>query len=162
MGYDLGADKDLQRRRAFHEAGHVVCALAYGIPILAASIADNHSHMLRGRYRPPLASIGLEAMTVLCMSGAAAEEFFCGPITDGGDCVDLEMARDYLTRAGFDPLRVGAGLKQARDAAQRLVRTPAVEDRIRLIADALLRHGTLSGDDIGALVGLDSVGRSFY
>jgi hypothetical protein len=35
-----------------------------------------------------------------------------------------------------------------RDAAQRLVRSPWAQQRIRLLADALLRTGSLSGDEI--------------
>ena len=61
------------------------------------------------------------------------------------------MARDYLTRAGCDPLQVEAGIAQAKAAAERFVRTPAVQDRIRRIASALLRHARLSGEAICAL-----------
>jgi hypothetical protein len=34
-----------------------------------------------------------------------------------------------------------------------LVRTPAVADRIRVVAAALLRHGALTGDEIFELSG---------
>jgi hypothetical protein len=35
--------------------------------------------------------------------------------------------------------------------SHRLVRTPWAQERIRLVAAALLQHGTLSGDDIVGL-----------
>ena len=57
------------------------------------------------------------------------------------------MARDYLARQ-FDPLQIAAELVRYRDAAQRLVRSPWARQRIRLLADALLRHGTLSAEQI--------------
>ena len=38
-----------------------------------------------------------------------------------------------------------------RDAAQRLVRSPWAQQRIRLLPDALLRNGALTGDEIAGL-----------
>ena len=52
----------------------------------------------------------------MCLSGPAAEELFCGPITDDGDRVDYEMARHYLADR-FDRLRVEAEI--TRRAAAR-------------------------------------------
>ncbi len=86
-------------------------------------------------------------MVTLCLAGPEAEKEFCGPITDNSDRVDYEMAREYLARQ-LNPLQVGAELVRYRDAAQRLVRSPWARQRIRLLADALLRHGTLTGEQI--------------
>jgi hypothetical protein len=78
----------------------------------------------------------------------ASEERFCGSIDDGSDQVEYTIARRYLARQ-FGPLQVAAEIARLRDAAQRLVRTAWAEERIRLLADALLRHGgTLSGEEI--------------
>jgi hypothetical protein len=38
-----------------------------------------------------------------------------------------------------------------RDAAQRLVQTAWAQQRIRLVAEALLQCGTLTGEEISAL-----------
>jgi hypothetical protein len=84
----------------------------------------------------------------MCLAGAAAEEFFCGRIDDHSDRTKIAMAKDYLARAGYDLLQIGFQLNHYRDAAQRLVRTPWARHRIRLIAAALLQHGTLSGEEI--------------
>jgi hypothetical protein len=65
------------------------------------------------------------------------------------------MARTYLSRR-FDALRIGAEIARLRDAADRLVRTPWVQDRIQLIAAALLHHGTLTGDEIGVMIAADA------
>ena len=82
------------------------------------------------------------------LAGPAAEELFCGAITDGSDQVDYEMARTYLARR-FDPLRIGVEIGGARDAAGRLVKDQ--QQRMRAIAAALLEHGTLSGEDIAGI-----------
>jgi hypothetical protein len=74
-----------------------------------------------------------------------------GPIANGSDRADYEIARHYLARQ-FDSLKVGAEIARLRDAAQRLVRTPRAQHRIRLVADALLQHGTLTGDQIGGVI----------
>jgi hypothetical protein len=45
-------------------------------------------------------------------------------------------------------LQIGAEFSRYHDAAQRLVRSPWAHHRIVAIADALLRNGSLSGDEI--------------
>jgi hypothetical protein len=142
--------QDLHRRRAYHEASHVACALQFGIPVISVTIAADTPHMHRGHYRPP-PSIGLEAMVTLYLAGPVGEQHFCGAINDGSDAVDYAMAREYLADGGWDALQVEAKIKLAQDAADRLVRTPAVQDRIRLLAAALMRHGTLTGGQISEL-----------
>jgi hypothetical protein len=42
--------------------------------------------------------LALECMVTLCPAGPEAEREFCGPINDGSDRVDYEMAREYLAR----------------------------------------------------------------
>ena len=86
-------------------------------------------------------------MVTLCLAGPEAEREFCGPITENSDRVDYEMAHEYLARQ-LNPLQIEAELTRYRDAAQRLVRSPWARHRIRVLADALLRQGTLSGEQI--------------
>ena len=144
----------LRQRISFHEAGHATAALVYNIPIIAVSIDADVPHLHRGHYRAP-ANFGLERLVTMCLAGPAAERYFVGPITDGGDQPDIQMARGYLSQR-FDPLTVGAEIVRLRDAADRLVRTLWVQDRIRWIAAALLRHGTLTGDEIGVMIVADA------
>ena len=82
----------LSERTAYHEAGHATAALAFGIPIISVTVDNGTPHMHRGHYRAPH-DRGLEVMVTLCLAGPAAEALFCGPITDGSDHVDIEMAR---------------------------------------------------------------------
>jgi hypothetical protein len=119
-----------------------------GIPVLSVTI-DNAPNMHRGAYKAAHAC-GLECLTVLCLAGIAAEEMLCGPITDGGDAPDLQMAREYLARAIPNPLRAAAELARCRVAAERLVRSEFARQRIAKLAAALLRQGTLRGEEIFA------------
>jgi hypothetical protein len=54
------------------------------------------------------------------------------------------MACEYLARCVANPLQAAAELARYRDAARRLVRSPWAHQRIHLLADALLRQGTLT------------------
>jgi hypothetical protein len=132
--------------RERHESGHVCAALVYGILVLSVTI-DPPPNLRRGAYKAEH-SCGLERLTVLCLAGPAAEEMFCGPITDGGDEPDLRMAREHLARSISNPLQAAAELSRCRAAAERLIRSAWAQQRIRLLADGLLRCGTLSGEEI--------------
>jgi hypothetical protein len=44
----------------------------------------------------------------LCLAGPEAEREFCGPVNDGSDRVDYEMAREYLARRIANPLQAAA------------------------------------------------------
>jgi hypothetical protein len=138
-----------RERAAYHEAGHCAAAIAFGIRIIRVTIENKTPHLLRGHYRAQH-DAGLECMATLCLSGPAAEEYFCGSIEDCADRIDYEMARRHLARR-FEPLRLAAEIARHREAAERLVRTPWAQQRIELIADALVRHGTLTGEEICGL-----------
>ena len=56
----------------------------------------------------------------------------------------------------YDAMQIGVALARYRDAADKLIRTPWAQQRIRLIADALLRHGSLTGDEIGIMIAADA------
>jgi hypothetical protein len=135
-----------RERCAYHESGHVTAALVFGVPIISVTI-DHPPHMHRDAYKAAHAC-GLEHLTTLCFAGIAAEEMFCGPITDGGDLADYAKAREYLARSIPNPLRAAAELARARESAQRLVRSQWAQARIAKLAEALLARGTLSGEEI--------------
>lgn len=149
VGAEVFRKQVAARRRSFHEAGHCCCAIQFGIPIISVTNNSTTPHMLRGHYCAPSGDIGVGVMATLCLSGPASETFFCGRIDDGSDATDIAMAREYLSRR-YDALRIGTELTRHRDAAERLVRDQA--QRIQQIADALLRHGTLSGEQLSSIM----------
>ena len=125
-----------------------MAALVFAIPVIRVTIADDRPHLRRAHYHAQDADFGLECMVTLYLAGPEAEKEFCGPITDGSDQNDYQMAREYLALRIANPLHAAAELACYRDAAQRLVRSAWAQHLICLLADALLRHGTLSGDEI--------------
>jgi hypothetical protein len=137
----------LQERCAYHESGHAVAALTFGIPIITVTIENDRPHLHRGRYHVSDADLGLESMMTLCLAGPEAEKEFCGPIDDGSGQTDYQMAREYLARSIANPLQAAADSRY-RDAAQRLVRSSWAQRRIVMLAAALLRNGALTGEQI--------------
>ena len=121
----------IAKRAAYHELGHVIAAITYGIPIISVSINSTTPQMHRGNYQAP-ADIGLEAICILCLAGPASEEYFCGKIDDGSDQTDIATVRKYLSRQ-YDALQIRFQFDRLRDAADKLVRDPWAQERIRVV-----------------------------
>jgi hypothetical protein len=66
------ATDDLRCRNAYHEAGHTVAALTYGVPVLKVTIDEDPPYMHRGRY-DDRSDFAVEAVVVLCLCGGEAE-----------------------------------------------------------------------------------------
>jgi hypothetical protein len=121
------------------------------VPIISCTIDPEHPHLLRDDYRAFDPAFWVEVMTVLCLSGPAAEEYFVGAFDDDADKGDIMQAREILARQ-YGPLQIGFALTRYKDAADRLVRTEWAQQRIPLIANALLQRGTLTADEIGVII----------
>jgi hypothetical protein len=103
-------------------------------------------HVWHGGYQI-CASLAPEAYGVFCLAGGSAEKMVFGSITPGSDTNDVAMCRKNLFATGrFNHFTVGAELLRLRASADRLA--VSERDRIRLIAEALLRHGRLTGEQI--------------
>jgi hypothetical protein len=110
------------------------------------TIEGDRPHLLRDRFRQER-SLATEALAIVCLSGPAAEQLFFGP--DGGDEIDQQMARRYL-RACFADSEIEFQMLRMRYGAERLVASE--QTKIEIVADALLRLGTLSGDEVAELL----------
>jgi hypothetical protein len=75
----------------------------------------------------------------------AVEAITSAQIDDGSDRIDQQMARRYL-RDCFADGQIEQQLVRMRLAVERLVSSS--RRQIEIIVDALLRHGTLTGDEI--------------
>jgi hypothetical protein len=114
----------------------------------SATIEHGQPHFVRGRFQRTR-DLAIEHLCIISLAGPAAEELFCGPITDSGDKVDLRIARGYL-EPYFPAIALGAHLHRLRAAAQRLVID--AKPKIKLIADALIAYGSLTGDEVYELL----------
>jgi hypothetical protein len=138
-------DSELLRRIATHEAGHTIACVTFAVPIVGVTVLDR-PHLQRGPLPPGLA---LEIVGTICLAGQAAEEAFCAPLPPGdpGDLFDYEMAERHLRRH-VGPLRLSLEFTRLRDSARALVRTSWAKRAIPLLAEALQRCGTLTGDQV--------------
>jgi ATP-dependent Zn protease len=134
----------LRKRLATHESGHTIAAINFGIPIIHATIAAGHPHLLRDRFRRER-SLATESLAIVCLSGPAAEALFFGSIDDGSDETDQLMARDYL-RSYYRDAEIACQMLRMQRAAERLVSSSRRE--IEPIAAALMQRGTLTGAEV--------------
>jgi hypothetical protein len=133
----------LRERRATHESGHAVGCLVLGLPIISVTIEDNGAYLHRGYYRQQR-GLATECLCIMSLAGAEAERLFFPDADDFGDAIDLKMIRGYLEPKS--ELEFIAEIERLRAAAGRLVVSERA--KIEVIAAALLKSGTLTGDQI--------------
>jgi plasmid stabilization system protein ParE len=132
---------------AYHEAGHVVMALALGRPVQRVSVRPNHQYLgqcqlAKGVFRP--SKDWLEREILISLGGMAAEAIHTGNYAREAAERDLRYVRDLALRR--------AGARQAERLERRLL-TKAEHllgqvyhwRAVELIAGELLRCGTISG-----------------
>jgi hypothetical protein len=134
---------ELERRRAYREAGHTLAAVTLDIPFVRVDITDDRPHLHRAGYHAPR-QLDIKTLTVLCLAGPIAEKMFCG-----GEHIDQQVAREYLSEY-YSEAELDRLLAHTRRLAHRLVRDTRQE--IEIVAHALLRHGTLDSDQIAELL----------
>jgi hypothetical protein len=123
-------------RIAIHESAHVLLATALGLPVRFVQLGDDPCYRLERDPRPDQRV----AEILVLMAGCAGEEIFHRtPLGGGSD--DPQIAR-LLTAADDE-----ASLRR-----QVRLFIAANYPAVRRIADALLRNGMLTGDEVEAIV----------
>jgi ATP-dependent Zn protease len=130
-------------RIAYHESGHTIAAITFGLPVVAVTI-DGRPHLHRDRFRRERSS-ATEALIIVCLAGPSAETLFFGPADDGGDRINIDMARRYLCGC-FADNQIELQMLRMSQAAERLVTSSRRE--IEAIAAALMQRGTLTGAEV--------------
>src|SRR5262249_9441222 len=101
-------------RTAIHEASHAVAALMLGAPIKYVTVDASKPYFLRGNFLDDRSlQIATEHIVIICMDGPAGEEYFYnGKVPDGGDKLDIAMAREFIAR--LYPQEIMHGYQLAR------------------------------------------------
>jgi hypothetical protein len=142
----MGEESDRAWRVAFHESAHVYVARALGLPVVEVVIDldTGAGHTLPD---DKIASDALDVLTLLCAGGRG--ELLRFPTIRGASS-DEESIRAVLFEV-VDPRDREATLRQARAAAERLVRDG--EAAITELAHVLVRRRQMSGEDALAILG---------
>jgi hypothetical protein len=129
----------------YHEAGHSVVALRFGLPLARVIVRDDGTG--RTSYRHWLGAAEIERWIVTTYAGGEAEaDRFPGHPADASDRRSIDAALKALDLV-WDQRRLG----ELRADARTLVR--AERRSIQWVANELLRLRTLSADEIRRLVG---------
>jgi hypothetical protein len=128
-------------RAAVHEAGHAVVAVRLWLPLASVSINDaggGCTSMTIGEW---------ESWAITSFAGEAAERDQYGDdVASEASEGDRRAIREMSRRLSW-----GAGrLEEFRQRARRLV--PSERPATMAIADALRRRGSLSGNDVNAML----------
>lgn len=170
----MGLDAATARRRlALHEAAHAVAALDHGMGVEDATIVAG-THVEGGRDQPYVGRVRFACGDV--GAWVAADPWTRGPIAalqalagpEASDCVatgdgygsycessdtDIGKAQAWLKKAEAERPYLGPAAPSMDTISRRAhdyVKAHLAE--IEALADALLERGTLSGDDVRAII----------
>jgi hypothetical protein len=148
---------------AFHEAGHIVAAYWYGIPIhgKGASIRPRYGSYGRiftvrtfrlnvGTFRSrPKAQRQAEKSAIVGMAGLAAQRIF-NPYTvsESDGMFDVPETWRTLSYLSWNPEETDLRLKLAEAQAKEFVNIPTAWKLIEAVAEALLERKELSKREI--------------
>jgi hypothetical protein len=128
-------------RAAFHEAGHVVAALHYGLPLREVYIRHDGSGLTT--YCRQFGRAEARVWTISAYAGPASEDLaflYCKTV----DAADMAAIERMLQRLGldWDECRLGMLRFEAQILVQRF------RPRIAAIAGGLIQHGRLTAAQI--------------
>lgn len=148
----------MRRATAFHEAGHVVAAIALKRGVRRVTVVPNdeaqalgqfHGQKIADSIQPDVridarTRATLEAEVMVCLAGGITEWRFTGkkPKGCGTDLAKAVGLAEYLTGS---PKETAAYVEWLRCRVDNLLATPWNMNAVRRLAGALLEQNTLSG-----------------
>ena len=133
-------------RAAIHESGHACCVLRFELPLRDVYICeDGTGGML---YSRRLRNDELVDWTIVAFAGPEAERDLFGDADESGDLTTIEK---MLRRRDLLDCWNAAVLARYRRIAEALVKRESAV--IEIVAEALMEHRRLSGDQVATLIG---------
>jgi len=151
------------QRIAIHEAGHAVMAYLCGRRVGEVT-AVPHGEILghveyRGFASFPARSLDdararrkLETEIMIALAGLAAEYLNPGPVDHPGAAADLQRALQIALFALADPDEATAFINWLFVRTRNRLRDPACKRAIKALTADLVRHGSLTGQEVRSLL----------
>ena len=140
--------EDQRTLTAYHEAGHAVMALLMGRSVQKVSIIPSQNRlgtctMKKGRAKQ--VQDKLEAEILILLAGMAAEGRKSGRYNVQGATQDLRMVEKLaMTRSG-NPRQATKLVHKLLDKTQHLLSNKSTWTAVKVIADELIEHESISG-----------------
>jgi hypothetical protein len=140
----IDSDNNLLARAAWHEAGHVIAAMYFKLPLREVLIRENGTGLTS--YARWLGRAEVERWVTTTFAGPEAERDAFGDefVAEATDLRAISSAINQQRLFDWAPLRLG----ELRHDARRLVERN--RGRVALVADALIRHRHLSAEEVRA------------
>ena len=133
---------------AYHEAGHAAVALALDRPVHKVTILPGRDLLgwckfQKGVFRPT--EDWVEREVLIALAGMAAEARFTGDYCEDGAARDLRYARKLLAERAGGERRADRLERRSLSKVEALLNDDDTWRAVELIAEALLKTGTISG-----------------
>jgi hypothetical protein len=150
------------RVNAIHEAGHAVAALVLGIPVAFVEIWQDSERGKRPnggntQFEDGWDALRMDKFTML-WAGQEATDRWLTELDQGTDANRLDMryvARHDAAKFDIEVAQFGPGFEPDAGVVEARELVDAKWEQIVTLADALVVHRRLSGDEVRALLGPD-------
>ncbi|MFC7337929.1 cell division protein FtsH [Haloferula chungangensis] len=139
---------DTRSLTAYHEAGHAVMALLMGRSIQKVSIIPSQNrlgscHIQKGRAKQ--VQDKLEAEILILLAGMAAEGRKSGRYNLQGASQDLQAVEKLAMARSGNPRQASKLVHKLLDKTQHLLANKATWTAVKVIAEELIEHESISG-----------------
>jgi len=140
--------EDNRTLTAYHEAGHAVMALLMGRAIQKVSIIPSQNRLgtctiKKGRTKQ--VQDKLEAEILILLAGMAAEGRKSGHYNVQGASQDLRIVEKLAMARSGNPRQSQKLIHKMLDKTQHLLSNKAAWSAVKVIADELIQHESISG-----------------